>query len=410
MEHVISGKRIVLGLTGGIACYKACDLASRLVQMGARVRVVMTANAQRFVGPVTLRALTGEPVYTETFGHEEPGGIDHVRLAEFAELLLIAPASANVLAKMSHGLADDLLSTTCLSCPAPVLVAPAMETRMWEHPATRENIATLKNRGVHVLEPDSGRLASGALGAGRLPERDVIIEQAAWILGGGKLLSGKTVLVTAGPTRELLDPVRFISNPASGRMGFALARAAARQGAKKVHLVTGPVALPTPLGVVRHDVTGAEEMLKIAKALSPGADLVLAAAAVGDFSAGKAAPQKIKKGGGKLKLELERTSDILAWLSKHRRKGATVVGFAVETEKETEHARSKLEAKGLDLIVLNNPTQPGAGFETETNKVTVLGPKGFQQDLPLMPKEELADKLIEIATGKRKAKVKGIEI
>jgi phosphopantothenoylcysteine decarboxylase/phosphopantothenate--cysteine ligase len=286
-----------------------------------------------------------------------------------------------------------------------------METRMWEHPATQENITTLKSRGVHVLEPDSGRLASGAAGTGRLPEREVIIEQTARVLGSGELLSGKTVLITAGPTREMLDPVRFISNPASGKMGFALARAAVRQGAKNVHLVTGPVTLRTPLGVERHDIAGAEQMLKAAQSIAAKADLVLASAAVGDFAAGKIAANKIKKKDGKLKLEFERTPDILAWLSSHRRKGAKVVGFAVETEKETEHARSKLEAKGLDMIVLNNPTQPGAGFETETNKVTVLGPKGFQQDFPLQSKEELADRLIELAMGKGKgSKVKGIEI
>ncbi len=397
MEHLIGGKRIVLGLTGGIACYKVCDLASRLVQLGARVRVVMTENATRFVGSVTLRALTGEPVYTGTFGSEEPGGIDHVRLAEFAELLVIAPATANIMAKMAHGIADDLLSTTCLSCPAPVLVAPAMETRMWEHPATRTNLELLKSRGVHVVAPEFGRLASGASGAGRLPEREVLVAHIANLLGAGNYLAGKTVLVTAGPTRERIDPVRFISNPSSGRMGFALAAAAARQGAEKVYLVTGPVALPTPPGVERINISGADQMLEAVKKLAAQSDLVFAAAAVGDYAPRQVSPHKIKKEDNEeLILKLVRTPDVLAWLSSNRRQGATVVGFAVETEREEEHARAKLERKGLDLIVLNNPVQAGAGFEVETNKVTVLGPEGFKRDLALMSKDELADRLIEL--------------
>ncbi len=398
MEHVIGGKRIVLGLSGGIACYKVCDLASRLVRLGARVRVVMTGSATRFVGAVTLRALTGEPVYTDTFGAQEPGGIDHVRLAEFAELLVIAPATANTLAKMAHGIADDLLSTTCLSCPAPVLVAPAMEARMWRHPATRANIELLQSRGVHLVPPAAGRLASGASGEGRLPDREVLVSHIAALLGGGSLLSGKTVLVTAGPTRERIDPVRFISNPSSGRMGFALAAAAARQGARKVYLVSGPVTLPTPPGVERIDIADADQLLREVQALAGRADLVLAAAAVGDYAPREASRHKLKKENSEeLILKLRRTPDVLAWLSSNRKKDAVVVGFAVETEREEEHARAKLERKGLDLVVLNNPTQPGAGFGVETNKVTVLGPGGFKRELALMSKDELADRLLELA-------------
>jgi phosphopantothenoylcysteine decarboxylase/phosphopantothenate--cysteine ligase len=360
----------------------------------------MTTNATRFVGPVTLRALTGEPVYSDTFGHEEPDGIDHVRLAEFAELLVIAPASANILAKMAHGLADDLLSTTCLSCPAPVIVAPAMESGMWEHPATQANIGLLKQRGVHVLEPEAGRLASGASGTGRLPDRETIVEAIAGVLGAGDLLSGKTVLVTAGPTREMIDPVRFISNPSSGRMGFALARAACRQGAKTVNLVSGPSPLETPKGVQRHTVDNARRMLTAVEKLAGKADLVFAAAAVGDFAPAEEATQKIKKEDSTtLELKLERTPDVLAWLSENRKKGATVVGFALETENEEQHARAKLERKGLDLIVLNNPTHAGAGFGGDTNKALVLGPGGLREELPLMSKEQLADRLIELAVG-----------
>jgi phosphopantothenoylcysteine decarboxylase / phosphopantothenate---cysteine ligase len=397
MEHLIGGRRIVLGLTGGIACYKVCDLASRLVQLGARLRVVMTENATRFVGPVTLRALTGEPVYTGTFGSEEPGGIDHVRLAEFAELLVIAPATANIMAKMAHGIADDLLSTTCLSCPAPVLVAPAMETRMWEHPATQANLELLQSRGVNFVAPQAGRLASGARGAGRLPERELLVRHIANLLGASSILAGKTVLVTAGPTREKIDPVRYISNPSSGRMGFALAAAAARQGADKVYLVSGPVSLPTPPGVERIDIDSADQLLDAVKKLASVADLSFAAAAVGDYAPREASQQKIKKDNSEeLILKLQRTPDVLAWLSSNRKRGAVVVGFAVETEREQEHALAKLERKGLDLVVLNNPTQAGAGFEVETNRVTVLGPKGFKRELALMSKDELADRLMEL--------------
>ncbi len=397
MEHLIGGRRIVLGLSGGIACYKVCDLASRLVQLGARVRVVMTENATRFVGPVTLRALTGEPVYSGTFGSEEPGGIDHVRLAEFAELLVIAPATANILAKMAHGTADDLLSTTCLSCPSPVLVAPAMESHMWGHPATQANIELLQSRGVHIVSPEEGRLASGASGEGRLPGCDVLVSHIASLLGSGSTLAGKTVLVTAGPTREMIDPVRFISNPSSGRMGFALAAAAARQGADKVYLVTGPVPLPTPPGVERIDIGSAAQLLEAVKKLAPSVDLAFAAAAVGDYAPREASRQKIKKeDSGELVLKLQRTPDVLAWLSSNRKPGAVVVGFAVETEREQEHAHAKLERKGLDLVVLNNPTQAGAGFEVKTNKVIVLGPDGFKRELALMSKDELADRLIEL--------------
>lgn len=399
MKHIIQGRNVLLGLTGGIACYKVCDLASRLTQLGASVRTILTENAARFVGPATLRALTGNPVYTATFGEVEPGGLDHVQLAGFAEILVIAPATANILAKMAHGLADDLLSTTCLSCQAPIVVVPAMETHMWEHPATRDNMALLKKRGVRILEPESGRLASGASGTGRLPERETIIELIARVLGERQDLHGRTVLVTAGPTREYLDPVRFISNPSSGRMGFALARAAVRLGAREVHLVTGPVSLATPLDVVRRDVTGADQMLAAVRKLAARADLVVAAAAVGDWAPVKTAGRKIKKTGrgGRLALELRETPDVLEYLSKKRKKGAVVAGFAVETEAEVSGARAKLEKKGLDLVVLNNPLEKGAGFGGDTNRVTLIEAGGGKVDLPLMSKDELAERILEKA-------------
>ena len=401
MKHIIQGRNILLGLTGGIACYKACDLASHLTQLGASVRAILTANASRFVGPATLRAITGNPVYSDTFGEVEPGGLDHVRLAEFADILVIVPATANILAKLACGLADDLLSTTCLACPAPLLVVPAMETRMWEHPATRDNVARLKKRGVWLLKPESGRLASGASGAGRLPEREAIVEMIARVLGASEALKGRSVLVTAGPTREYIDPVRFISNPSSGRMGFALARAAVRQGAKSVHLVTGPSSLATPFGVSRHEVTNGEQMLATAGRFAPRADLVVAAAAVGDWTPVKKAADKIKKKdqSGKLLLELKENPDVLEYLSKHRKKGAVVAGFALETRAELRSARNKLEKKQLDLIVLNNPKREGSGFAGETNRATLIVAGGQPEELPLLSKDELADRILAKAAG-----------
>ena len=402
MNHIIHDKRILVGLSGGIACYKTCDLVSRLVQLGASVRVVMTRNAARFVGPLTLQALSSAPVHTDTFEPAGQDSLDHLRLAEFAEIFVIVPATANILAKMAQGLADDLLSTCFLAAGCPVLAAPAMETKMYLNPATQANIALLESRGVRILHPESGHLASGAEGVGRLPDRERIIEKIVSILGAGDCLKGKTVLVTAGPTREALDPVRYLSNHSSGRMGFALARAAVRLGAKKVHLVSGPTALPTPLGVSRHDITTAAEMLAAVLPLAGKSDLVLAAAAVSDFAPETYAPQKLKKGAVKNSLKLVRTPDILEYISKNRKPGAVVFGFALETENEIEHGREKLHRKALDFIAINNPLRKGAGFGGETNRVAVLDSAGGQTDLPLMSKEDLAGRLLELAAGAMK--------
>ena len=402
MDHILRDKRILVGLSGGIACYKACDLVSRLVQLGASVRVVMTRNAARFVGPLTLQALSGAPVHTDMFEPAGQDSLDHLRLVEFAQVFVIVPATANILAKLAQGLADDLLSTCFLAAGCPVLVAPAMESKMYLNPATQANLALLESRGVHILHPESGHLASGAEGVGRLPDRERIIEKIASILGAGDCLKGKTVLVTAGPTREALDPVRYLSNYSSGRMGFALARAAARLGAKKVHLVSGPASLPTPLGVFRHDITTAAEMLAAVKPLAAKCDLVLAAAAVSDFAPETFAPQKLKKGALKNSLKLVRTPDILEYISKNRKPGAVLVGFALETENELENGREKLRRKTLDFIVVNNPLHKGAGFGGETNRVAVLDAAGGETDLPLMSKEELAGRLLELAAGRLK--------
>lgn len=402
MKHIIQKRHILVGLSGGIACYKGCDLVSRLVQLGAEVRVVMTENATRFVGPVSLQALCGSPVYTDTFDPVDPGGIDHIRLAEFAEIFVILPATANILAKMAHGLADDLLSTTYIACKCPVLAAAAMETRMYNHPATQANLKLLEKRGVHVLHPETGYLASGKKGVGRMPGRDRIIERIALVLGVNSYLAGKTVLVTAGPTREALDPVRCLTNPSTGKMGFAIARAAVRMGAQDVHLVTGPTELDTPFGVKRHDVVSAADMLKAVKPLAGKVDLVVAAAAVSDFAPEKVSKSKLKKSaqGEKITLPLAQTPDILAYASKNRKKGAVVVGFAVETGKEIQNAMEKLQKKALDYIVVNNPRNQGAAFGGETNRAVILDSAGNRVELPLISKDELAERLLELVSGK----------
>lgn len=402
MKHIIQKRHILVGLSGGIACYKGCDLVSRLVQLGAEVRVVMTENATRFVGPVSLQALCGSPVYTDTFDPVDPGGIDHIRLAEFAEIFVILPATANILAKMAHGLADDLLSTTYIACKCPVLAAAAMETRMYNHPATQANLKLLEKRGVHVLHPETGYLASGKKGVGRMPGRDRIIERIALVLGANSYLAGKTVLVTAGPTREALDPVRCLTNPSTGKMGFAIARAAVRMGAQDVHLVTGPTELDTPFGVKRHDVVSAADMLKAVKPLAGKVDLVVAAAAVSDFAPEKVSKSKLKKSaqGEKITLPLAQTPDILAYASKNRKKGAVVVGFAVETGKEIQNAMEKLQKKALDYIVVNNPRNQGAAFGGETNRAVILDSAGNRVELPLISKDELAERLLELVSGK----------
>ena len=399
MKAVIENRRILVGLTGGIACYKACELVSGLIQLGAKVRVAMTRNACEFIGPITLQALSQAPVYTDTFQPVDPGGIDHVRLAEFAEIMVILPATANFLAKMACGLADDLLSTTCVACDCPVLVVPAMNTKMYEHPATRDNIQLLEKRGVHFLHPETGYLACGTEGVGRLPGRERILEKIALILGANTKLRGKRVLVTAGPTREALDPVRYITNSSSGRMGFACARAAVRLGAKEVNLVTGPTVLSTPLGVTRIDVTSAEEMFEAVKPLIINVDLVIAAAAVSDYTPAEKSLRKIKKRdqGAEMNLRLKTTFDILAYVSRNRKKGAVVIGFALETEKEEEHGLEKLKNKRIDLIVVNNPLEAGAGFAVDTNRGFILDRDGKRLDLPLMDKEEMAVRLVELA-------------
>ena len=372
------GRTIVLGVGGGIAAYKACELARLFVKGGGQVRVAMTRAATRFVGPLTLQALTGTPVLVDILDPEADRTYGHLALARAADLMVFAPATADLVARLRAGMADDAVTTTALACTCPFLVAPAMNTRMWQSRVVRENVAELVRRGWHVVGPASGELADGDVGEGRLAEPEEIAAAAARLLGP-RDLAGRRVVVTAGPTREAIDPVRFVSNPSTGKMGFAVARAAARRGAE-VALVTGPVELPDPGGVRTVRVVSAEEMARAVDAeMSAAVDLFVGAAAVSDFTPRSPASVKKKKADQDEQLVLARTRDILAGLGQRfgGKAGAPVlVGFAAETEAVIENARQKLAAKRCDLVVANEVGKPGAGFASDGNAVTLVGPNG----------------------------------
>lgn len=388
----LQGKTVLLGVTGGIAAYKSCELASRLVKMGAEVNVVMTKNACEFVGPVTFQTLTRRPVVLDTFAVPEKWEVEHVALAKKADLVVVAPATADILAKMAHGIADDMLSTTLLAVRAPVLAAPAMNTAMWEHPATRSNMAALRARGVMVIGPEGGVLACGDVGGGRMTEPGDIAKEIERILCHGRDMAGLKVLVTAGPTREKIDPVRFLSNRSTGRMGYAIAEAAIARGAE-VTLLSGPTALQKPeCETVFAEST--EELFNAMLDRCGDMDIIIQAAAPADFTPDKAAAQKIKKGeGGELLLRLVSTPDIARAVGERKKPGQVLVGFAAETENTLENARGKLQKKNLDMIVLNDVTRPGAGFGTDTNIVTLITLSG-DRDLPLMKKRAVADEIL----------------
>ncbi len=396
---LLEGKRILLGVTGGIAAYKVCTLASHLTQAGAEVDVVMTEAAGRFVSPLTFEALTGRPAYASMWGTAErglPTHITHVGLAEAADLIVIAPATANTLAKLAHGIADNLLTALALAARSPVLLAPSMDVGMWAHDATQENVDTLRSRGVHVAGPARGRMASGLEGKGRLLEPDEILGHVRLVLGRAGPLSGRGVVVSAGPTREPLDPVRFLSNPSSGRQGFALAQAALDRGAQ-VTLVTGPTHLPAPVGAERVDVTSAAEMGEAVLRSTKSADAVLMAAAVADYRPSRTLAEKIKKVDGDMTLRLRRTADVLSAVAERRRSTGyprVLVGFAAETEDLLQSARAKLEAKGLDLIVANDVTAADAGFGVKTNRVVLLQRGAEAEELPLMSKEAVSERVL----------------
>ncbi|EHF01930.1 phosphopantothenoylcysteine decarboxylase/phosphopantothenate-cysteine ligase [Olsenella sp. oral taxon 809 str. F0356] len=385
--------RVLLAVCGGIAAYKAVELMRGLQKAGCDVRVVMSEDATRFVGPTTFEALSGHPVTTNLYGSGE-GPIPHVELADFAELAVVVPATANVMAKMAAGMADDALSTTLLALGCPVLVAPAMNLRMWQAPATQANLATLRSRGVRFVMPDSGRLACGAVGTGKLAPVGQVLAAALDLLGGeARDLEGLSLVVTAGPTHEAIDPVRYIANASSGKMGFALAREAARRGAS-VTLVAGPVSLPTPEGVRRVDVVSAAQMHDAALAAFDGADVAVCAAAVADYTPAEPADHKLKKAREPLdSIRLVRTADVLAELC--ARKGRrVVVGFAAETDELVPNARAKLRAKGADLIVANDVSRADSTFGSETDAVTLVDASG-ELELPCLPKDEVARRVMD---------------
>ncbi len=399
--------RIALGVTGGVAAYKAAELVRHLQQEGFDVQVVMTRAAQEFVTPLTFAALTGQKVITDLFGGRagEPANvesaIEHIAVAQRIDLLLVAPATADILAKMARGVADDFLTTLYLATTAPVVVAPAMNVNMWEHTATQENVKILRERGVRVVEPDEGYLACGMTGAGRLASLEAIVAGVRKALGAVRDLEGETVLVTAGPTREAIDPVRYLTNRSSGKMGYAIAEAAARRGAQVI-LVSGPTALETPAGVTQLDVITAEEMYRAVMEHLREATVVIKAAAVADYRPAVPRETKMKRGEGRILLELEPTPDILADVA--RQKGERIiVGFAAETDHVAEHAREKLAAKNLDLIVANDVTAEGAGFDHETNVVAMYARDGREATLPRMPKWDAAQRVLDEVLRLREA-------
>ncbi len=389
-----TGRTILLGVGGGIAAYKACELARLFVKGGGQVRVMMTPAATRFVGPLTFQALTGAPVLVDLLDPQQDRTYGHLQLARAASLLVVAPATADLIARLRAGMGDDAVTTTALACECPLLLAPAMNTRMWHNPAVQENVRELGRRGWHFVGPASGELADGDLGEGRLAEPAEVATAAARVLGPRDLV-GRRVVVTAGPTREPIDPVRFISNPSSGKMGFAVARAAARRGAEVV-LVSGPVELPEPPGVRTVRVTTAEEMARAVDAAAEDLDLFVAAAAVSDFRPSSPSTSKKKKTEEDEELVLTRTPDVLATLGRRfsgTRQAPVLVGFAAETEALVENARKKLAAKRCDLVVANKVGKPGSGFGGDRNRVTLVGP-GERANID-GTKEEVADAILD---------------
>lgn len=394
-------KTVVLCVTGGIACYKSAMLASLLVKRGYDVEVVMTRNATEFIGPHTFDSLTHNRTMVDTFDRNFQNHVEHVALADKADLLIVAPATANVLAKAAHGIADDMLTTTILACSCPKLAAPAMNTRMYENPVTQDNLETLRRYGWQVIEPKSGRLACGAVGMGKMPEPEELLEAVDHAVRYEKGLAGLRLLVTAGPTREALDPVRFLSNHSSGKMGYAVARAASDRGAE-VTLVTGPTALKPPAFVETVEVTSAQEMFDAVTRRAQEQDIIVKAAAVADYRPAEYSENKLKKGeGDPLSLPLERTRDILLWLGEHKKPGQFLCGFSMETERLLENSRKKLKKKNLDMVAANSLNEAGAGFGGSTNVLTLITADSEEQ-LPLLSKEEAAHRLLDGILAQRK--------
>jgi len=403
---MLKGKTVVLGVTGGIAAFKAAGLASMLKKLHADVQVIMTEHATNFINPITFEELTGNKCLVDTFDRNFQFQVQHISLAKRADLILVAPATANVIAKLAHGLADDMLTTTFLACRCPKLIAPAMNTRMYENAITQDNLELCRKYGMTVIDPAVGYLACGDTGAGKMPEPALLCEYILQELAYEKDLAGTRVLVTAGPTREAIDPVRYISNHSTGKMGYAIAEAAVRRGAE-VTLVSGPVNLEVPLFVKCVPVTTAKEMFDAVKALSSDQDVIIKAAAVADYRSAHIAAEKVKKADGEMSIALERTDDILAWLGANRRAGQVLCGFSMETENLLENSRKKLTGKQVDMIVANNLTEEGAGFGTDTNIVTLITGDSVQK-LEKMTKQEVAHQLLTgLKGGLRNAQASG---
>ncbi|MBQ9761645.1 MAG: bifunctional phosphopantothenoylcysteine decarboxylase/phosphopantothenate--cysteine ligase CoaBC [Oscillospiraceae bacterium] len=392
---MLKGKTILLGVTGGIAAYKAAALASALVKLHAAVEVVMTDHATKFITPLTFEQLTGRRTMVDTFDRNFSHQVEHISLAERTDLVIIAPATANVCAKLAHGLADDMLTTTVLACRCPKLIAPAMNTNMYENPVTQDNLQILRRYGWDVIDPASGRLACGATGKGKLPEPEELVQHILKHIGLPHDLCGKNVLVTAGPTQESLDPVRYLTNHSTGKMGYAIAKMAMLRGAA-VTLVTGPTALTPPPFVKVVKVVSAEDMFQAVAAHSPDADYIFKAAAVADYTPAQYCDDKMKKIDADLSIPLERTRDILKYLGENRREGQIICGFSMETQNMVENSREKLNKKNVDMICANNLKQSGAGFGVDTNIITLIT-KDDTLELPLLSKEDAANAILNHA-------------
>lgn len=395
---MLKGKTVLLGVTGGIAAYKIANLASALVKLHADVNVIMTQNATNFINPITFESLTGNKCIVDTFDRNFKFKVEHIALAELADVFMIAPASANVIGKIANGIADDMLTTTFMACKKKKILAPAMNTNMYENPIVQDNIKKLKDYGMEIIEPATGYLACGATGSGKLPDEKILLEYILREVAYKKDLSGKTVLVTAGPTREAVDPVRFISNHSTGKMGYAIARCASLRGARVI-LVSGPVSIEPPLFAELLPVVSAEDMYNAVMKYKDEADIIIKSAAVADYTPVTISSEKIKKQDGDMRIELKRTRDILKELGQSRRENQFICGFAMETENLIENAVKKLESKNVDMIVANSLKTEGAGFGTDTNVVTLITKDG-KTELPLMSKDEVAMKILDAAVNR----------
>lgn len=389
---MLKGKTVLLGVTGGIAAYKAAALASALVKQHCAVEVVMTEHATKFVTPLTFEQLTGRRTMVDTFDRNFSHQVEHISLAQRTDLVLVAPATANVCAKLAHGLADDMLTTTILACKCPKLIAPAMNTNMYENPVTQDNLDILRRYGWEVIEPASGRLACGAVGAGKMPEPEDLLQHVLRHLAMPQDMAGMKVLVTAGPTQEALDPVRHLTNHSTGKMGYAIARMAMLRGAQ-VTLVSGPTSIAPPPFVEVVPVVSAQDMFEAVSQRAEASDIIVKAAAVADYTPVGYSDDKVKKKDGDLSIPLKRTTDILQYLGQHRRPGQVICGFSMETRDMLENSRAKLEKKNVDMICANNLKVAGAGFGVDTNVITLITKQGVEE-LPLLSKEEAASRIL----------------